>query len=271
MTKFEEFFEIVFEDHFREIGLGQTLMAPDRYSRILGNWKSLMPEQLGIADRWVGKRLWKRLIENGWKSEHVNKENFEIFLKLACLIGSPSIIETGSSCRGVRSSHLFAKYSKCFGGSFVTVDNDPEVSSLVRKDLLTFFPEMGCEVIEGDSVEYLRNSSATFNVVYLDSYDLNPGSFKEAAKHGLSEFINLIPRLDSRYSIILIDDTPRNEEIAIQMGMDRKEVSRYRLANNESLPGKGSLIREYIKQDSRFKLLRWNYQMLVAYSNRTPG
>jgi len=271
LTKFEEFFEVVFEDHFREIGVGQALIAPDRFSRILGNWKCLMPGQLSPLDRWVGKKLWRRLLKNGWESEHVNKENFEIFLKLACLVERPSIVETGSSCRGVKSSHLFAKWSKYFGGSFVTIDNDPDVSGLVRSDLSTFFPKNQFEVIQGDSVEYLKNSGETYNVAYLDSYDLSPGSFNEAAEHGLSEFIQLVPRLDSAFSVILIDDTPVNEDIAVQMGLDKDQVSEYMLANRGRLPGKGSLVRDHIRGDHRFKLLRWNYQMLISYSDRVSS
>ena len=80
------------------------------------------------------------------------------------------------------------------------------------------------------------------NIVYLDSYDLNPGSFEESAAHGLKEFEGLLPKLAEK-AFILIDDTPKTRQIVgnITFPAYLEEVDRH-IALYGRLPGKGELI-----------------------------
>ena len=104
------------------------------------------------------------------------------------------------------------------------------------------------------------------NVIYLDSYDLDPDHYDEAAAHGLAEFEALLPKLDPAGAVILIDDTPATRPyIATQLsGVNLAKADDY-LAKRGFMPGKGATIAKQIDGDPCFKIIAWEYQLLIAY------
>ncbi len=184
-------------------------------------------------------------------------------LALKLLGEKPSrIIETGSSAWGANSSMLFDLYVSNFGGSFDTVDirMDPAICLSNKCSNLSNF---WCD----DSVNWLSNlvkkSSEEINLVYLDSWDLDPKDPLPPALHGLNEFLTLLPLL-KRGCLVLIDDTPINAHYALPVHNDvwvnqwLKSKQKYRFS-----PGKGSLIKQYLEYNSIGKIIEHKYQLLV--------
>jgi hypothetical protein len=118
----------------------------------------------------------------------------------------------------------------------------------------------------GDSVEFIKSySGPKINIAYLDSFDLYPEQFYESEIHGLEEFKALTSQLQKGYSFILIDDTPRTFEIYSKIaGVDIIEAAKNFHTKTGRIPGKGSLIANYINNDSRFDILAWEYQLLIG-------
>jgi len=184
-------------------------------------------------------------------------------LALRELHGKPSVIvETGSSAWGTNSSMLFDLYVANFGGSFNSVDLRAEPSlTLSRKcsNRSRFW--------RGDSVNWLNGLSSVGipapDLVYLDSWDVNPVRPIESAIHGLAEFLQLLPFL-RKGSLVLIDDTPCNHEVALKVqgchfASEWLESSRKYLFN----PGKGALVKQYIESNSIGSILAHEYQLLI--------
>lgn len=137
--------------------------------------------------------------------EHLN---YNLFKKLFLDINGPlNIIETGSSAWGFNSSHLFDNFVKKFGGKFITVDIRPEVSN--KLNLL--FSKNSVAVCS-DSISFFNTltNNDIFDLVFLDSFDLDISNPEPAMNHCFQEF-NLIKNYIKSGSIIIIDDTPNIE------------------------------------------------------------
>jgi hypothetical protein len=202
--------------------------------------------------------LWKTLARRGvGQFRHINYFTFRRFFQEIASISAPlRILETGSSAYGVSSSRLLAALSDVTGGTFDTVD-----------ELAATYPGSTRQRAHcGDSVAFLRDVEGRANVIYLDSYDLDPDHYDEAAAHGLAEFDALLPKLDPAGAVILIDDTPGTRAyIATQLrGANLAKADDY-LAKRGFMPGKGATIARQIDGDPRFKILAWEYQLLIAY------
>jgi predicted O-methyltransferase YrrM len=258
-----EYIQLV-DEHFASLGSTDVLDLGDGFSRLLRpdrcTGTALDHITKAFAEVLVGSKLAQ------WR--HVNHHTFScLFSGVAQLIEHPIILETGSSAHGVNSSMLFASLASKADGRFDTVDLNSETVQRVSAMMREKFGQDGrisCHL--GDSATFIENYTDTPNVVYLDSFDLNPGHFTESAAHGLLEFANLVPKLDSKCALILVDDTPRTREIFRKMcpadyllAVDR-HVSR-----TGRLPGKGELIIESIRKDRRFQILEWEYQLLLLY------
>ncbi len=258
-------FSALFEAHFGTLGSTDVLDLGDEYSRIL------RPDLAsGTALDHVLKAFADVLAASGfghWR--HVNYFTFKaLFEQIAQHIERPVILETGSSAYGTNSSVLFAALAEAADGSFDTVDLNPETTNRVRGVLHGKFgpsPRLRCH--NGDSVGFIETFAGRPNVVYLDSYDLLPGIFAESAEHGLREFEKLVPKLADSRCFVLIDDTPRTREIFRKMCPPNflPAVDAHVQATGR-LPGKGERIIEAIKDDRRFQVLAWEYQVLLGFT-----
>lgn len=151
-----------------------------------------------------------QVLEGRHKPGSLRYQTMAKALKLMCERGAMTLVETGTARAGVRgfggdggSSVVFADWAKRHNAQFYSVDINHEAVLASRKELL---PYQGfAEVIEKDSVEYLRNFAKPIDFLYLDSYDFendNPGPSQE---HHLKEIMAAYPKLTKK-SIVLIDD-----------------------------------------------------------------
>jgi Methyltransferase domain len=213
--------------------------------------------------------LWKILVRRGvGQFRHINYFTFHRFFEEIARISAPlRIVETGSSAYGVSSSRLLGALSEVVDGAFDTVDLNPKTNARVAAELAITYPGSTRQRAHcGDSVAFLRSMEGAANVVYLDSYDLDPDHYDEAAAHGLAEFDALLPKLDPAGAVILIDDTPGTRAyIATQLRGDNLAKADAYLAKRGFMPGKGATIARQIKGDPRFEILAWEYQLLIAY------
>lgn len=252
------------DEHFASLGATDVLDLGDGYSKIL------RPDRItGSALDHLSKAFAEVLAASQFaRWRHINYFTFSrLFEAVAQRIDVPIILETGSSAHGVNSSALLASLARASGGRFDTVDLNPATVQRVGAMLRERFGEddsLNCH--HGDSTAFIAGYRGTPNVVYLDSYDLNPGDFVGSAAHGLREFENLLPILDPRCSLVLIDDTPKTREIFRKMcSADYLQAVDRHMMSTGRLPGKGELIVEVIREDKRFQILDWEYQLLLLY------
>ena len=251
------------EQHFNLLPDTHALELDDGYSRLLGPLHYSIENQ--EAYTWLANQL---IAQKREKYRHVNYFTFKrLFEEIANHLDKVSILETGSSAHGTNSSLLFGNLAQVTGGTFDTVDLNPETYERVKN----LFIEQGFDLTRikahcRDSIAFIDSFPHHVNIVYLDSYDLNPGSFEESAAHGLKEFEGLLPKLAEK-AFILIDDTPKTRQIVgnITFPAYLEEVDRH-IALYGRLPGKGELILKSIENDPRFKVLAHEYQLLLAYS-----
>lgn len=252
------------EEHFASLGATDVLDLGDGYSRLL------RPERItGTALDHIFKAFAEVLAASQFAQwRHINHHTFSRFFEaIAHYIESPIILETGSSAHGVNSSVLLASLARASGGCFDTVDLNPSTVQRVAETLRDRYgPDDRINCHHGDSVAFIAGYQGQPNVVYLDSYDLNPGDFAGSAAHGLSEFESLVPKLDRDCALLLIDDTPRTRDIFRKMCPAEylQAVDRH-ISDTGRLPGKGELILEAIENDRRFHVLEWEYQLLLLY------
>lgn len=184
-------------------------------------------------------------------------------LALRILNGKPAnILETGSSAWGTNSSLLFDGYVNSFGGSFETVDIRLQPCITLRK-LCTSHTKLNCD----DSVSFLKRKALNdekYDLVYLDSWDVDWANPVPSALHGLNEFFAISSCLKEG-CILLVDDTPANPPI-----MERVQpfhVKNLVAFHNEFgfYPGKGSLIKQLLLSAGRGKQLAHEYQLLWQF------
>jgi cephalosporin hydroxylase len=175
---------------------------------------------------------------------------------------SPSlIIETGMSAWGTNSSLLFDDYVCRYGGTFYTVDIRLRPLMELRS-AVSHQTRLSCN----DSVRFLQkwvrsNPGRRANLVYLDSFDLNPRLPYESALHGIREFLAIRPAL-GKGSLLLVDDTPINPEACPPEW--RQEAESF-LKEEGVMPGKGMLIVPYLDSSHSVTKLRHGYQVLYRF------
>lgn len=92
------------------------------------------------------------------------------------------ILETGCAREpddwgGGMSTVIFGDYCKRFGGSVISVDNEPK--HITRCEMLTVDFKAWISLVHDDSVHYLRNHRSdwpVFDLIYLDSFDYPYGA-----------------------------------------------------------------------------------------------
>jgi hypothetical protein len=176
--------------------------------------------------------------------DHINRGSMTSALE--SLGGRPAtIVETGVSCRGTDSTRLFDSYIRSFGGSFASVDIDPEVVAAVQDDL-SEHSTATCQ----DSVSFLHEfaggpSSEKVDFVYLDSYDVDFEDPLPAAEHCLEEFFAILPRLREG-AIVLIDDSPSELEL-VPLPSEGIPAAHELLERYGNPPGKGMLLESVLE------------------------
>ncbi len=167
-----------------------------------------------------------------------------------------NIFETGSLAHGTKSSILFMFYVKIFGGSFTTVDINPEI-----KKNYSYLEDVNIKFYSSDSVEFIQNLKSDeisqFDFIYLDSFDLDFNNPYPSQEHAFKEF-NLLKDKLKKDTLILIDDTP-----------DRYNKFNLTVDNPHNfIPGKGRMILDYLKENqSKFSILYHDYSVLLKKFN----
>lgn len=251
--------------HFDELHDKNVLDFNDGYSKLLG---PVLNFEGNYTDLY--SELSKLLINNKMaRYRHINYFTFKkLFTLISDQIRKPVILETGSSAYGTNSSVLLANLAVITDGQFDTIDLNKDTYLKISNSLYEKFgvnENLNCHF--GDSIEYINKYPKKVNVVYLDSFDLNPDKFNESAQHGLGEFDAIKNKL-APIAFILIDDTPSTIEIFKKMCSSQFLQSVYlHFEKFGRLPGKGELILESITSDPRFTIIEHQYQLLIQYKD----
>jgi hypothetical protein len=107
------------------------------------------------------------------------------------------------------------------------------------------------------------NPGTRVDLVYLDSYDLDPVAPTPAAVHGLLELDAIRPALHDG-SLLLVDDTPNR----VDFFPEPQRAQAARFAERTGLvPGKGMLIDVYLGNDPAVTKVHHGYQALYRFES----
>jgi len=169
-----------------------------------------------------------------------------------------TIVETGCSAHGTKSTLLWDKFVNIFGGKVISVD-------LNQKAVNETNAVTSCRttVICSDSLKFLPTLTEKIDFLYLDSYDVDFLNPKPSAEHHLKEFY-CVEKLLSDNCIILIDDTPLSPEW-LDGGKRNYLYNKLKHKFNPDMSGKGSLVNHYLSQvlcekiDHKYQVL-WKFK-----------
>jgi hypothetical protein len=128
----------------------------------------------------------------------------------------PLILETGcqreeEDVGAGMSTSIFAEYIQRYGGNLISVDNEPIHLNRAR-GYMKNFPEADVQLVQSDSVEFLRIFPGSVDLLYLDSLDYPVGDNegdkemeRAAQEHNLNEFLAIEEKL-AENTIVLLDD-----------------------------------------------------------------
>jgi hypothetical protein len=196
------------------------------------------------------------------QSNHICRST--LYDALSGLSGKPaSILETGSSAWGANSSMLFDSYVNSFSGNLSSVDIRLEPSiTLARR--CSVHSEFFCD----ESINFLKRmakSGEQYNLVDLDSWDVDWLEPLPAAIHGFHEFLTVLPVLVSSRGLLLVDDTPLDSNVfASVTGLPPNVFDEFS-DKYGFLPGKGGMIVEYLTRHNIGKKLSHHYQVLYSF------
>lgn len=160
------------------------------YRTVLNNYNNVLLENTGNL---------------GLRSEQLNyvvdilEEHFK-FENVICL-------ETGASqnwkdgCVG----YFFGKLVENTNGKFVSVDNNIEVHHRSVELYREYFENLDIEHHCEDSVSFIKESDIDFNLIHLDSWDLDLKNPLPSMLHGWREFDEIKDKVGVG-TIIIIDD-----------------------------------------------------------------
>jgi hypothetical protein len=130
--------------------------------------------------------------------DRMDKENYKI-LETGCMRG-----DHGEWCFGDDgcATHIFDRFVNYYNGEFYSVDIDPNNVDYSRKRV-SEKTNIECS----DSVKYLYSLPETlkFDLVYLDSYDIERTNPHPSQLHHIKELCSIMKNL-SRGTIIIVDD-----------------------------------------------------------------
>ena len=178
-----------------------------------------------------------------------------------------NILETGSSAYGSNSSHLFINYIRKFGGRFYTVDINPDI-----KNQLFRYEQDEVTIATSDSVEYLKSLDKkivqSFDIIFLDSFDLDLINPEPSEQHGLMEFESLRKNI-KKGCLISIDDTPSDYSLFSNDSPEALKAYKLQKAQkgSEYIPGKGRKVLDILKNDKSFKIIFHHYSVIIEKIN----
>ena len=188
---------------------------------------------------------------------------------LTLLQGKPAVIlETGSSAWGTNSSMLMDAYVNSFGGAFHSVDTRLEPMFQLRQTC-TARSTFHCD----DSVAFLKKflaqpplaaSGRHFDLIYLDSWDVNWRDLLPSALHGLHEFLSILPALKPG-TLMLVDDTPKDASVMARIQPRQLKEFNDFVATFGFAPGKGALIKDYLVKHALGREIAHDYQLLWQF------
>lgn len=167
---------------------------------------------------------------------------------------SYTIVETGASAHGTKSTLLWDKFVNIFGGKVLSVDLNKD--TVIAANYLT---SDKATVYHSDSLDYLPTITEKIDFLYLDSYDVDFLNPRDSAEHHLKEF-NCVKHLLHKGSIILIDDTPFSPEW-LDDGIYSHLYKKLKLQFDENMAGKGSLVCKELEKMNATKIMH-QYQVL---------
>jgi hypothetical protein len=192
------------------------------------------------------------------EAKHLNYLTFRELFRNLTKIKDPIILESGISCWGTHSTHLFNEYVRVYGGRFWSVDINDELVKQRRGDMCP-----ATTLISGDSAQFFQfwaQQNSVANVIYLDSWDVDWYNPHPCAEHGLKEYKALLPVIKEN-TLLLIDDTPSSPYWLDTRGQLYSDMMDY-YGKNNCLPGKAQYI---LKEPKNADLLMHNYQVLYKF------
>lgn len=159
------------------------------------------------------------------------------------------IVETGCQRQeddwgAGQSSLLFYEFLNFFSGKLISLDNNIFHLNRAKKILRNKFPHSTVPLVQmlGNSVSKLKKIKAPVDLVYLDSYDLDPGNPEPSMAHHLKELGSIKEVLkQSIEPLVAIDD-------------------------NFTDVGKGKYVLDWAKETGQ-KVLHNGYQIVVQIIN----
>jgi hypothetical protein len=192
------------------------------------------------------------------KGMHLNYLTFKELFKQMNQQKNLMILETGIASAGTNSTYLFNEYIRKYGGQLWSVDINQQLIDMHKGNMC-----YGTTLICDDSVHFLNEWVKSYpraDVVYLDSWDLDWYNPHPAAKHGLNEYIAILPSLKTN-SLLLIDDTPSTPYWLDTRGQLYHDMNVY-YDQYKYLPGKGRYV---INEHKHANTLLHNYQILYKF------
>jgi hypothetical protein len=156
-------------------------------------------------------------------------------------------LETGASqnwddgCFG----YLFACLIKEIGGEFNSVDNNDEV---VKKSIAMYkdsIPDIQIISHVDDSINFIKNTKNKFNLVHLDSWDLDLKEPLPSMLHGWREFDSIRDKIEVG-GIVIIDD---NYFKGTWVDWNYNNGDKERIDINYEVIGKGALVYHFCKDE----------------------
>jgi hypothetical protein len=174
------------------------------------------------------------------------------------------VIETGASqdfgdgCFGL----FFAKLAILSGGTFHSVDIDPEISEKSKK---MFGEILGDEKIShytGDSISFLKNYAGSPNLVHLDSWDLNLKNPVPSMLHGWLEFEAIKDKMPSGSICVIDDNFLKGTSVHWNWkDLDGKIISTELIDVTYDMIGKGALVYHWaLKPETDWDLIGDHYE-----------
>jgi len=165
-----------------------------------------------------------------------------------------TIVETGCSAHGTKSTLLFDKFINYYDGELYSVD-----INLDRVRDTQQLVSGKTQVVCSDSVLFLNNFKKKIDLAYLDSFDVDWNNQKLSKDHHLEEF-KQISDLFKINSLLLIDDTPKNY-LWIDLKKTNKNYQKIiNIIKGSKFNGKGAYIYPYLIDN--WSLIQHQYQML---------
>ena len=197
------------------------------------------------------------------EQKHINYLTFRELFKEMGGRRDLNILETGmASAAGTRSTLLFDKYIRKYGGKVWSVDYHQYPVNFNRDKVCS-----NTKLYHADSVDFITNfekytgeKDIKFDVIYLDSYDLDFYNPIPSGTHGLKEYKAVLPYIKSG-TLLLIDDTPISPYCLDTRGDVYEKMIKF-YERNLFMPGKGMFV---LNEEKNADTLLHQYQVLYKF------